>query len=193
VSEGQGEARAKGPREAAEGAPALRPADEAALEPAARAAVAHARIEHAPLAPLALVLANAPDATVGVSALLENVLTKGRVPRTTKELALLAAAQAAGSAPIRDAFARVLSSRGLDDAIVDDLANKGESSRLPDRTQRILAFVRRAATTALVPEGAELAALRKDGIGDAELAELAALAGLGALLLVLGRTLEVEA
>ena len=75
------------------------------------------------------------------------------------------------------------------DAILDDLVAKGETPRLPERTQRILVVGRRAVLQPAVLTDAELNAIRRDGLEDAELAELIAFAGTVALLIAASRAL----
>jgi alkylhydroperoxidase/carboxymuconolactone decarboxylase family protein YurZ len=125
--------------------------------------------------------------------LLRGTLLEGDVPRTTKELIALAAFGLARVVPLRDALRASLAGRGVDAAVLDDLARDGETARLPDRTRRLLTLGRRAALQPALLTDADYTAARKAGAGDAELAELIAWSGTLALLVATSRALGATA
>lgn len=141
-------------------------------------------------APLAA-LGHAPHAAHAAAALLETTLRGGHVPRTTKELVALAALSAAGVTPWCDALRRSLDRRALDPALLEELEADGETTRLPRRTRRVIAFGRRAALAPALLRDRDFARLRHVGVGDGELAELLALGGALAMLVALSRALGV--
>jgi alkylhydroperoxidase family enzyme len=167
--------------------------DEASLDPAARATLARARVELGSVPEPLAALGAAPEALAGAWALVEGAFHKGRVPRTTKELAALAAASRAGAASIGEPLRGALAARGVDGDVLDELAARGDSPRLPDRTRRMIALARRVALEAGAIEDAELNALRRDGLQDAELAELVAVGGTLAALIAIARALGIDA
>lgn len=136
-------------------------------------------------------LAHCPGGLAAAAGLLRDVLWGGKLPRTTKELIALAALAAAEVAPWRDRLREALLRRGVAQDVVDDLERKGETTRLPERTQQVVAFGRRAALQPALLGDADYQRLRKLGLDDAELAELLALAGLLALLVTWSRALAV--
>lgn len=156
------------------------------LEAPAKDAFARAKLElGAPPGPLRA-LASAPFAAQGIWAATAGVLLEGRVPRTTKLLVALAASGASpGAESLRDAFRGALAS--VDAAILDDLEKKGESGRLPERTQRVVVFARRAALAPAQLTDEDFAVLRRSGVSDAEIAELVAVGALLALWIALAR------
>jgi hypothetical protein len=161
-----------------------------ALDPGAREVLARARVELGAVPGPLEALAAAPAALAGAWRLVEGVLVAGRVPRTTKELVALAATAAAGTAGLAASFRAALEAKGLAAAVLDDLERRGETNRLPERTQRVLVFARRAA---LQPAGLgdeDFRALRRDSVGDDELAELVALGGLLAFLIAVARATQ---
>lgn len=136
-------------------------------------------------------LGHAPHAAQAAAALLEATLRGGHVPRTTKELVALAALAAAGVAPWCDALRRTLDRRAVDPGLLEDLERLGESTRLPRRTARVVAFGRRAALAPALLGDRDFARLRRLGVSDGELAELLALGGALAMLVNLARALGV--
>ena len=134
-------------------------------------------------------LAHAPLALDGARALIEGTLLSGDIPRTTKELIALAAASRARVEPLREYLRASLAKRGVAAEVLDDLMAKGETSRLPDRTQRLLFLGRRAALQPALLADADFARARRDGLGDAQLAELIAFAGAVAFLITTSRAL----
>ncbi|MBI3726294.1 hypothetical protein HY251_20405 [bacterium] len=162
------------------------PEDE--LDAAARDALARAQIElGAAPAPLRAIAA-APRALEGAWKLLEGVLLSGSVPRTTKELVALAAtASSPGAEAFRKTFRAALGSKGVAAPVLEDLERKGESTRLPERTQRVVVFGRRAALQPAQLTDEDFRALRRDGLSDSELAELVSLGGLLAFLIAVSR------
>lgn len=166
----------------------IEPPDEQALDSSARDVFARARAGlgavPAPLVPLA----HAPAALRGAWALVEGALLEGAVPRTTKELVALAATAASpGAESLADLFRSALAERGVAAAVLEDLVKKGESGRLPERTQRVLAFARRAALQPALLAEDDFRALRREGTGEGELAELVALGAALAFLIALAR------
>lgn len=119
------------------------------------------------------------------------VVTGGRLARTTKELIALSAL-AAGRVPLAGALALQLTARGLDEQVVADVQRTGSSPRLPARTRRLLAFGSRAALQPALLGDGDFTRLRRDGLGDPELAELLALAGLLSLVTTLSRGLGLR-
>ncbi len=155
-------------------------------ELAAREALARAKLElgaaPGPLRALAL----APHAATGVWQATHEILLEGRVPRTTKLLVALAATGVSpGAESVRDVLRGAL--ENVEPAILDDLEKKGESGRLPDRTQRVLGFGRRAALAPAQLTDEDFAVLRRAGVSDPEVAELVALGALLALWIALAR------
>lgn len=134
-------------------------------------------------------LANSSDALQGVWALTQATLLRGKIPRTTKELIALAATSVAKVTPLSDLLRRSLAGRGLDERVLDDLVATGETVRLPERTQRILFLGRRAALQPALLTDGDFAKVRRDGLEDAELAELVAFAGLVATWIATSRAL----
>jgi alkylhydroperoxidase family enzyme len=133
-------------------------------------------------------LAAAPHALRGAWALVEAALLEGQVPPTTKELVALAATAASpGAESLASLFRAALEQKGVAPAILDDLAKRGESGRLPERTQRVLAFARRAALQPALLADDDFRALRREGTSEPELAELAALGAALAFLIALAR------
>ena len=143
------------------------------LEPSAKEALARAKVELGAAPGPLRALAGAPQAMQGVWAATAGVLLEGKVPRTTKLLvALAASASSPGAESLRDSFRAALS--GVEAAILDDLEKKGESGRLPERTQRVIVFGRRAALAPAQLTDEDFAALRRAGSTDGEVAELVA-------------------
>lgn len=134
-------------------------------------------------------LGHAPDSLAAVLALLEVALLGGRVPRTTKELVALAALAQAGVEPWRVLLRESLLRRAVAAGVVEDLERQGETTRLPERTRRVVAFGRRAALQPALLGEADFTRLRREGVTDAELAELLTLGGALALLITLARAL----
>jgi alkylhydroperoxidase family enzyme len=165
----------------------ISPPEESELDPAAREALAAARRELGGVPSVLRAVAAAPRALAGVWALVEGVLVEGRVPRTTKCLVALAAVASSGAESLRVLFRSSLEAQGVDPAILDDLERRGESGRLPERTQRSLAFARRAALQPALLVDDDFQALRREGHRDAELAELVVLGGALACLVAVAR------
>jgi alkylhydroperoxidase family enzyme len=158
----------------------------AELELAAREALGRARLELG-VAPGPLrALSSAPLATAGVWMATHGILLEGRIPRTTKLLVALAATGASpGAESLRSCFRGALAS--VEPAILDDLERRGESGRLPERTQKVLVFGRRAALAPAQLTDEDFVLLKKAGVTDPEAAELVALGGLLALWIALAR------
>lgn len=136
-------------------------------------------------------LGHAPHAAQAAAALLETTLRGGHVPRTTKELVALAALASAGVHPWCDALRRSLDRKALDPQLLEELERDGETSRLPRRTRRVLAFGRRAAVAPALLRDRDFVRLRHAGVTDGELAELLALGGALAMLIALSRALGI--
>jgi alkylhydroperoxidase family enzyme len=134
-------------------------------------------------------LAASPTSLRGLWSALEGTLLAGVLPRTTKELIALATFSMAEVGPLRDWLRAALNDRGVASDLVADLAARGETERLPERTQELLRFGRRAALQAARLTDADVALLRRAKVGDAELAELVALAGQLAGLVAASRAL----
>ncbi len=118
------------------------------------------------------------------------ILLEGRVPRTTKLLVALGAVSVApGAESLRAVFRSALAS--VEPAILDDLEKRGESGRLPERTQRVIAFARRAALAPAQLTDEDFALLRRSKLSNAEIAELVALGGLLALWIAIARATRV--
>jgi len=155
-------------------------------EAAARDAFQRARVELGATPGPLRALGAAPRAAAGVWSATDAVLLEGRVPRTTKLLIALAATSVSpGAESVRDVFRAALAS--VEDPILEDIEKKGETHRLPERTQRVLVFGRRAALAPAQLTDEDFAQLRKAGVTDAELAELVALGGVLALWIALAR------
>lgn len=167
----------------------VRPAEP--LEPIAEAVLRTARLELGAEPEVLRRLTPAPESLAAVWRLLEETLLKGGIPRTTKELAALAAVSAAGVAPLRDLLRRSLAGRGVDDAVLDDLVAHGETQRLPDRTQAVLELGRRAVLEPAALADADFKRARRHGLDDPQLAELLAFAGAVSLLIVVSRALDL--
>jgi alkylhydroperoxidase family enzyme len=147
------------------------------------------RLELGGLAALLDALGHAPESLAAVLALLEATLLGGKIPRTTKELVALAALAQAGVDPWRATLRDSLLRRAVAPAVVEDVETLGETTRLPERTRRVVAFGRRAALQPAMLGEPDFVKLRREGVTDAELAELLALAGALALLITLSRAL----
>jgi alkylhydroperoxidase/carboxymuconolactone decarboxylase family protein YurZ len=162
------------------------------LDPVARDALASAALELG-VAPAPLrALAAAPRVLSAFWKLAETVLLEGSVPRTTKALVALAATAASpGAESLAAAFRGALEAQGLDRLVLEDLERRGESIRLPERTQRVLGFARRAALQPAQLTDEDWKVLRREGLGDGELAELVGLgAGLAGLIALARATRE---
>ena len=157
--------------------------------PAATGALRGLRLEIGDLADVLTPLVHAPRALQAIEALLAGTLLDGEVSRTTKELIALAAASVAGVATLRAHLRHSLSARGVDEAVLVELEAKGETRRLPQRTQRLVFLGRRAALQPALLTDADFAAARREGIDDAELAEIVAWSGTIALLIAMSRAL----
>ncbi len=156
------------------------------LEPQAKDALARAKLELGAAPGPLRALAGAPHAAQGVWSATAGVLLEGRVPRTTKLLIALAASSASpGAESLRDTFKAALA--GVDKGVVEDLEKKGESGRLPERTQKVLVFGRRSALAPAQLTDEDFAALRRAGVGDSEIAEVVAVGALLALWIALAR------
>jgi alkylhydroperoxidase family enzyme len=155
-------------------------------ELAAKEALSRSKVElGAAPAPLRA-LSQAPLATAGVWMATHGILLEGRVPRTTKLLVALAAVSVSpGAESLRGVFRSALAS--VEPAILDDLEKRGESGRLPERTQRVIAFARRAALAPAQLTDEDFALLRRSKLANAEIAELVALGGLLALWIAIAR------
>ena len=165
----------------------LGPVDGGELPDALEAAFRQARLELGEVPDVLTRLAHAPEAANAVWALVKGVLLEGAVPRTTKELIVLAAAAEAEVNVLRDHVTRILAERGLDADVLADVARAGETARLPERTQLVLAFGRRAALQPALLTDGDFQRLRRAGLTDAELAELLALAGTISLVITVSR------
>lgn len=137
-------------------------------------------------APL-LALARAPEAAQAAWAYLREALLRGRLSRTTKELLALTALAAAGIEPLQALFRSALERRGVDAQVLDDLQARGESARLPQRTQAVLQFGRKAALQPGLLDETDWGRLRREGLDEAEQAELLLAAGAVGLLVHLAR------
>jgi len=158
----------------------------AELDPAAREAFQRTKLELGATPGPLRALAAAPLAASGIWLATQGVLLEGRVPRTTKLLVALAAtAVSPGAESLKEVFRAALAN--VDALILDDLEARGESHRLPDRTQRVLVFGRRVALAPAQLTDEDFALLRKAGVSDAELAEVVALGALLALWIALAR------
>jgi len=161
-------------------------AEPAELELPAREALGRAKLELGAVPPPLRALAQAPLAAMGVWMATHGILLEGRVPRTTKLLVALAAVGSSpGAESLRSVFRSALSS--VEVAILDDLEKRGESLRLPERTQKVLVFGRRAALAPAQLTDEDFSVLRRSNVVDAEIAELIALGGLLALWIAIAR------
>jgi alkylhydroperoxidase family enzyme len=113
----------------------------------------------------------------------------GQVPRTTKELGALAAVSMGRVPPLRAVFRDALQNRGLPVEVLDDLVREGATTRLPERTQDVIGFLRRAALQPARVSASDYTRLRRRGLSEAELAELVAAAGAIGLLIATARAL----
>lgn len=141
--------------------------------------------------PLALAaLARAPEPLLAAWSYLREALLRGRLSRTTKELLALASLSVAGAGAFARVFQAALARRGVDPLVLEDLLARGESQRLPERTQLLLQIGRKAALQpGLLGEG-DWGRLRKEGLDAAEQAELLLAAGAVALLVNLSRAVD---
>lgn len=160
------------------------------VPPADTAHLRDARLELGEVPDVLAALAQSPESYEGVWALVRAGLLEGKIPRTTKELVALAATATAGIAPLRDLFQRSLERRGVVPEVLDDLRERGETERLPDRVCALLLLGRRAAVTPQLLTDSDFARARREGLSDPELAELMTLAGLLALLIATSRALN---
>lgn len=149
-----------------------------------------AALELGQVPPPLLALARAPEAAQAAWALVREALLRGRLPRTTKELLALAAVAVAGVEPLRALFRDGLQRRGVDPLVLEELEARGETARLPARTQAVLAFGRKAALQPGLLDDADWGRLRREGLDEGEQAELLLAAGAIGLLVHLTRALE---
>lgn len=149
-----------------------------------------ARLELGEVPDVLAALAHSPESYTGVWTLVRTSLLEGKIPRTTKELVALAATATAGIGPLRDLFQRSLEKRGVAPKVLDDLRERGETERLPTRVCALLLLGRRAAVTPQLLTDSDFAKARREGLTDAELAELMTLSGLLALLIATSRALD---
>lgn len=117
------------------------------------------------------------------------LLAQGQVPRTTKELGALAAVAAGRAADLEALLRDTLTARGIAPEILDDLTRDGATTRLPERTQAVVAFVARAALQPTRLSPADYTHLRRLGLDEPELAELVTAASAVGLLIGLDRAL----
>ena len=117
-------------------------------------------------------------------------LNEGSIPRTTRELVALAATATAGVAPLADLLRSALAERGVVTEVLADLSARGETARLPSRTQVVIHVGRRAALQPALLTDADFSRARREGLGDAELAELLTWSGVLALLIATSRALD---
>lgn len=135
-------------------------------------------------------LARAPEPLLAAWGYLREALLRGRLSRTTKELLALSALAVAGCGSLARTFQAALLRRGVDPQVLEDLLARGDSTRLPERTQLILSIGRKAALQpGLLGEG-DWGRLRKEGLDAAEQAELLLAAGAVGLLVSFSRALD---
>lgn len=126
------------------------------------------------------VMGHSPRSLRGLWGFLKAALVEGegRVPRTTKEYIALAAASSADAGPLRDWMLKTLSDKGIDQAVLTELVEKGETQRLPEKTRRVLLFARRAALDPARLSDEDFDELVKAGLSDEDIVELVAFAAL---------------
>lgn len=116
----------------------------------------------------------------------------GAIHRTTKDLIALAASSSAQAPHISQMIRKGLQGRGVSEAILQDLQTKGETMQLPENTRRVLLFGRRACLDPALLEASDFEDLRKDGLSEADLAELITFAGLISALITIHRALGLD-
>lgn len=151
------------------------------------ALVRDATLELGAVPPPLLTLSRAPEPALAAWAFVREALLRGRLARTTKELLALAAVSVAGVEPLRVMLHAALAQRGVDPQVLDDLVTRGESARLPQRAQAVLQFGRKAALQPGLLDEADWGRLRREGLDEAEQAELLLAAGAVGLLIHLSR------
>ncbi len=123
-------------------------------------------------------LARSPELLGAVWALEKAAVYGGpAVPRTTKLLCAAAIAAACGRRAGLGRRLAELGALGLEADLLRDLAERAESPRLPDRKRRVIAFAVHVARTPAEPvDAALLQGLKRDGVTEDELREVAVLA-----------------
>jgi uncharacterized protein YciW len=148
----------------------------------------HLEIDEVPT--MLRMLGHSPKTLKGLWTFMQAVLTAhGSVSNTTKNLVALAAASAADAGHLRDWLRKSLVERGIDQAMLNDLVEKGETLRLPERTQKILVFARRAALDPKMLQAEDFGELSKAGLSSEDIAELVGFSGLVSCLIAITRAL----